>query len=106
MQGKLFFPQIQVNGALNQDLHCSSRGICAKEACYTYAAPSEYLLLDFETFCSPCFSFSQSIKPEHDNDIYISGYSDAILRYAWLALLVWLFLFHYLLWNTETLTLV
>lgn len=38
MQGKLFFPQIQVNAALNQDLHCSSRGICAKEACYTYAA--------------------------------------------------------------------
>lgn len=35
-----------------------------------------------------CFSFSQSIKPEHDNDIYISGYSDAILRYAWLVLFV------------------
>lgn len=50
-----------------------------------------------------CFSFSQSIKPEHDNDIYISGYSDAILRYAWLSLFVQHFYFNTLLkhWNID-----
>ncbi|XP_062609595.1 telomerase component p80-like, partial [Saccostrea cucullata] len=31
------------------------------------------------SFAGKGCGFSQSIKPEHDNDIYISGYSDAIL---------------------------
>ncbi|XP_012935535.1 telomerase protein component 1 [Aplysia californica] len=40
------------------------------------------LLFVAVTFSSPRAGFTSDIQPEHDNDIYISGYSDAILRFV------------------------